>query len=62
MRGWVIVTDDMAAVSGGDGRFTLTDVPPGTYELRIWHESLQPAAQQVTVTAGQTAAVTVELR
>jgi plastocyanin len=30
MSGFIIVTDDMAAVSGGDGKFTLQDVPAGT--------------------------------
>jgi hypothetical protein len=62
MRGFIVVTDEIAAVSDADGKFTLTDVPPGTYELRIWHESLKGAAQKVTVTAGQPAAVTFELR
>ena len=41
MRGWVIVTDDAAAISGADGRFTIDNIPPGTYELRVWHESLK---------------------
>lgn len=62
MRGYVVVTDDMAAVTGGDGAFTLSSVPAGTYELRIWHESLKGTAQKVTVTAGQTAAINVELK
>jgi hypothetical protein len=38
MRAWVYVTDDIATVSGSDGRFDISDVPPGTYELTIWHE------------------------
>lgn len=57
MRGWVVVTEDMAAVTGHDGTFTLSNVPPGTYELRVWHESLKAAPQKVTVTPGQTATV-----
>jgi hypothetical protein len=62
MRGYIMVTDELAAVSGGDGAFTLTDVPPGTYELRIWHESLTGAPQKVTVTAGQTTRVDIKLK
>ena len=61
MRGFVIVTDDTAAVTSADGTFTLRDVPAGTYELRIWHESLKGAAQKVTVAAGQTATVNFDL-
>ncbi len=62
MRGWVMVTDDMAAITSGDGTFALNDVPVGTYELRIWHESLKSAAQKVTVSGGQTATVRWELQ
>jgi hypothetical protein len=63
MRAWILVTDDVAAVSGPDGRFTLPEVPPGTYQLRVWHESLKAADQTVTVTAaGKLITVNLELR
>jgi len=61
MRGFIVVTEEMAAVSGADGRFTLTGVPPGTYELKVWHESLRAAPLKVTVTAGGTAKVALAL-
>lgn len=28
------------AVTGEDGTYELTDVPPGQYQLDVWHESL----------------------
>jgi plastocyanin len=62
MRGYIIVTDEMAVVTGGDGSFTLPDVPAGTYELRVWHETLQAAPQKITVTAGQAITANFELR
>jgi hypothetical protein len=61
MRGFIVVTDDMAAVSGADGRFQLTGVPPGTYELKVWHESLKTGPVKVTVTAGGTSKVALTL-
>jgi hypothetical protein len=61
MRGFVVVTDELAAVSGADGRFQLTGVPPGTYELRVWHEMLKAAPIKVTVAAGGTTDVTLAL-
>ena len=62
MRGWVIVTDEAAAVSGADGRFTIDNVPPGTYELRVWHEALKGAPQKVTVAAGKPTDVAFQLK
>ena len=62
MRGWVIVTDEAAAISGADGRFTIDNVPPGTYEARVWHESLKGAPQKITVVAGKPAEINFELR
>ena len=43
MRGWIVITSEAAAISGADGRFTIDNVPPGTYELRVWHEALKGA-------------------
>lgn len=45
------------AVTGEDGKFTLSNVPPGTYTLVAWHEKLKTQEQQVTVQAGQTTSV-----
>lgn len=62
MRGYVYVTDELAAVSGADGRFRLDGVPAGTHELRVWHESLKVAAPvKVTVKDGETATVTLSM-
>ncbi|MCI0339732.1 MAG: carboxypeptidase regulatory-like domain-containing protein [Planctomycetales bacterium] len=39
MSGWIFVVDHpYYAVAGRDGKFSLTDVPPGSYELHAWHE------------------------
>ena len=57
MRGWIVVSNDLGAVSGVAGSFTVDGVPPGTHELSIWHERLVGQPQTVTVTAGQTTEV-----
>ena len=62
MRGWMVVTSEAAAVSGTDGRFTIDNVPPGTYELRVWHEALKGVPQKVTVSAGNPADANFQLK
>lgn len=62
MRGWLVVASEAAALSGADGRFTIDDVPPGTYELRVWHEALKGVPQKVTVSAGKPTDVTFQLK
>lgn len=62
MRGWMVVTEDAAAISGADGRFTIDNVPPGTYELRVWHEALKGAPQKVTVSAGKPTEASFQLK
>lgn len=62
MRGWMVVTDDAAAISGADGRFTIDSVPPGTYELRVWHEVLKGAPQKVTVVAGKPTEINFQVK
>lgn len=50
MEAWIVVAEHpYYAVSDADGEFTLTGVPPGTYTLRLWHETLGEAEQQITV-------------
>ena len=62
MRGWMVVTSDAAAVSGADGRFTIDNVPAGTYELQVWHEALKGAPQKVTVSAGKPTEIAISVR
>ena len=54
MRGWIYVSDDVGTVTRAGGRYELTGIPPGTYELTVWHERYDSVTRQVTVTAGGT--------
>jgi len=58
MQGWIFVADNpYAVVVDEDGRFTLSDVPPGTYTLRAWHPKLGTLEQEVDVPPGGAAPV-----
>lgn len=37
------------AVTGADGTFTLTGLPPGTYTIEAWHETLGTQTQSITI-------------
>lgn len=56
MLGFVYVTPNpYSIVTGADGSFTLKDVPPGSYKIKVWHEKLGEVTQDVTVAAGGSA-------
>lgn len=50
-----VVRHPYFAVSDAEGRFTLTDVPDGTYTVAIWHERFGTGTARVTVAARRTA-------
>lgn len=62
MNAWIVVADHpYYAVTDENGAFALKDVPPGTYKLQIWHESLGTVTKDVTVSGADEAKVAIEL-
>jgi plastocyanin len=63
MEGWIYVVDNpYYAVTGADGKFTITDVPPGTYKLVAVQPFTGPLEMPVTVTGGQATKLEIELK
>lgn len=65
VHGWMqmyvgVVAHPYFAVSGADGNFTISNVPPGTYTLEAWHEKYGVKTAQVTVDPNGTATVTFD--
>jgi len=62
MSGWLFSAGNpYFSVTDDKGSFKLTDVPPGTYTLEIWHETLGKTSKKVTVKAKKEVKVTVEM-
>ncbi len=62
MSAWVVVTENQyAAVSEHDGKFTINNVPAGTYKITAWSEKLKAQETSVTVADGKTATVAIKL-
>lgn len=62
MDGWFFVTENpYFSVTDSAGTFKLTDVPPGTYTLELWHETLGKVRQKVTVKPKEEVKVTFEV-
>ena len=63
MLGYIYVVDNpYYAVTGADGTFRITDVPPGTYTLVATQSLTGPVQQSVTVAGGKPTNLTIELK
>ncbi len=63
MSAFVIVLDNpYFSVTDKDGAFTIENVPPGTYKLNAWHETLRTVSKEVTVEAEKATTVDFQLK
>lgn len=63
MGAWIIVRDNpYFALTGPDGKFEITDIPPGTYTMVIWHESLERVEKKLEFGADAVLVEDVELQ
>ena len=49
-----VFTHPFFSATGTDGKFTISGLEPGTYEITAWHERLGTQTATVTVAANET--------
>jgi hypothetical protein len=67
VHGWMnayanVVPHPFFAVTGPDGKFEIKGLPPGTYTVEVWHETLGTQTQSVTVDAAAPATMTTAFK
>ena len=62
MNGWFFLTDNAYySITDSTGSFKLTDVPPGTYTVTVWHKTLGKLSKTVNVKPKENVTVAFEL-
>jgi plastocyanin len=62
MKGWLIVeSNPYYALTDANGTFTITDVPPGDYEVHFWQETLGTTTRHVSVKPNEETKVLVTM-
>lgn len=63
MTGYLYVADNpYITVTDAKGNFSIKDIPPGTYKLKVWHEALGTQEKSITITAKGTVEETIEYK
>jgi plastocyanin len=58
----IVVPNPFFAKTDKNGSFAISEVPPGEYTLKTWHEKRKPQSQKVTVPANDGVNVSFELK
>ncbi|MEE8300586.1 MAG: carboxypeptidase regulatory-like domain-containing protein, partial [Desulfatiglandales bacterium] len=58
----VILPNPKFTKTVNDGGFTIANIPPGEYTLKTWHERKRAYRKKITVEAGKTAEININLR
>ena len=62
MSSWIgVVEHPFFAVTDDQGAFSISGLPPGTFDIAVWHEQLGTAHGSVTVEPGELSSMHIEL-
>ena len=58
MNAWIgVVSHPFFAVTGTDGKFTISGLPAGTYQIEAWHEKMDARTASITLADGEAGSV-----
>jgi len=63
MKGYIYVVDHpYIATTDENGKFSITDIPPGSYDVEVWHEALGKQEHKVTIGPGATVELNIDFK
>ena len=63
LEAWVLVLQNgYFYKTDKDGKYEIKNVPPGKYELKVWHEKIKGKPQEVEITSDETVIVNFKLK
>lgn len=63
MQGWLVVTDNpYSAVTDQEGLFKISDIPPGKYKVKFWHEGFPEKEREVEILPKKSTQLSVEFK
>jgi plastocyanin len=57
----VVLENPFFAKTAPNGKYTIQNIPPGTYKLKTWHEKLKKYNQEVTISEGKITSLEISL-
>lgn len=62
MQGWVVVTDNpYSAITDEEGNYEISEIPPGKYRIKVWHEGVPGKEKEITILNGKKTELSLEL-
>ncbi len=63
MKAWIVIVDNpYYQVTDSKGYFKITDIPPGKYRVKMWHEGFGTLVKEVEVKAGKATKLNFEIK
>lgn len=57
----IVLENSYFSLTDDGGKFSIPDVPPGTYKLTAWHEVLPPVSKTITIKGGEILVVNFDM-